>query len=61
MPGTGAAGIMPTDARAAVRNSACLVMRTRPLISNKAYREADEAEAGSGQAYRLREADAGLA
>ena len=53
MPGTGAAGIMPTDARAAVRNSACPVMRTRPLISNRAYREADGAEAGSGQAYRV--------
>jgi hypothetical protein len=61
MPGTGAAGIMPTDARAAVRNSACPVMHPRLLISNKAYREADEAEAGRGQAYRLREADAGLA
>jgi len=33
MPGTGAAGIMPTDARAAVRNSACPVMRTKPLIN----------------------------
>ena len=33
MPGTGAAGIMPTDARAAVRNSACPVMRTKPFIN----------------------------
>jgi hypothetical protein len=38
MPGTGAAGIMPTDARAAVRNSALRrvigpVMRTNPLIN----------------------------
>ena len=37
------------------------LMRTRPLISNRANREADGAEAGSGRAYRLREADAGLA